>query len=90
MWRHGVEDWRLSMRRSPGFAECDEHAGPADDGILMQGHGRHMGKGRLAPVAGNVERGNWGGGNQQQASQGQSRWQGQKGNRGKTPGLTAF
>jgi hypothetical protein len=39
MRRHGVEDWRLSTRRSPGFAERDEHAGPADDGVLRQGHG---------------------------------------------------
>jgi len=39
MRRHGVEDWRLSKRRSPGFAERDEHAGPADDGVLRQGHG---------------------------------------------------
>ncbi len=39
MRRHGVEDWRLPTRRSPGFAERDEHAGPADDGVLRQGHG---------------------------------------------------
>jgi len=39
MRRHGVEDWRSPIRHSPAFAERDEHAGPADDGVLGQGHG---------------------------------------------------